>query len=115
MLTLKNLNVFRVRKASIVSKVTADFLLQNARENSAPGEGWYAFFMKYIVVASCTSEMDANIAKGFLESKGIPCKLRMNPAGDAMLGGFGVQNGGMEVLVDMDHVEKAMQILEEHV
>ncbi len=70
--------------------------------------------MKYIVVASCTNEIDANIAKSFLESKGIPCRLRMNPGGDAMLGGFGVQNGGMEVLVGLDHVEKAMQLLEEH-
>lgn len=69
--------------------------------------------MKYIVVASCTSEIEANLAKSFLESKGIPCRLRMNPAGDAMLGGFGVQNSGMEVLVALEHVEEAMLILEE--
>ncbi len=67
--------------------------------------------MKWIVVESFPSEPVAAIAKGKLEAAGIPCRTQLNQLGDALLGGFGLQTGPMDLLVEDTHVDAALKLL----
>ena len=62
-------------------------------------------------IASFGSEIDALLAKGQLEAEGIYSKVQLNDRGGALLGGFGIQNGPMEMLVKEKDVQKAKKLL----
>ncbi len=66
---------------------------------------------QWILLDSFPNETEAEIARCALEAAGIPCLLRLNPIGDALLGAVGVRTGPMDLFVENDKKSRATSIL----
>lgn len=67
--------------------------------------------MDWVVAGAYGNELEALLAKGALEAAGIETRAQLNNAGNALLGGLGMQNGPTEILVQTKDAEKARAIL----
>lgn len=65
----------------------------------------------WVIAGAYNSELEALLAKGALEGAGIETRAQLNDAGNALLGGLGMQNGPTEILVRAKDAERAKEIL----
>ena len=61
--------------------------------------GGYIPVMNWVVIELFASEVDANIAKGKLETEGLMSSIQLNQRGDTMLGTFGMKTRASDILV----------------
>ncbi len=67
--------------------------------------------MPWSLVESFPNQTEAEIARGALEAAGIPCLLRLNPIGDALLGAVGVRTGPTDLFVENGRHADAVTLL----
>lgn len=70
--------------------------------------------MKTVRIKSCIDSFEANIIKGKLENEGIECFLTNENLSTLLPHHFMSEISGVQVLVDEENVEKALEILKEN-
>lgn len=69
--------------------------------------------MKTISIKSCRDPFEANVLKGRLENEGIPCFLTNENLTTLLPHHFMWDSSGVQIFVDEDDVERALEVLAE--